>query len=132
MDLDEPPLQAEIMMSSSMTESLILSLPLCTMKTSLSRIDVSAACELLATEQSTEGGPRTNLHRRLSIRELAQRRRPALRAQAVADAVYQRWVRRAAEDYGAAHDGRPEEKHVVVVAEVQVLVLASGKLSRHN
>lgn len=57
MDLEEPPLQAEIMMSISMTLSLILSsqyrhwhgtrvsywlLPLCTMKTSLSRTEVSA------------------------------------------------------------------------------------------
>jgi len=45
MDLEEPPLQAEIMISSSMTESLIFSLPLCTMKTSLSRIDVSGGCQ---------------------------------------------------------------------------------------
>jgi hypothetical protein len=62
MDLAEPPLQAEIIISSSMTESLILlplaivgahrtatnlSLPLWTMKTSLFRIDVSASCELV-------------------------------------------------------------------------------------
>lgn len=55
-DLEEPPLQAETIMSSSITASLILAgqqlkctrargtnfgLPLCTMKTSLSRTDVS-------------------------------------------------------------------------------------------
>ena len=59
-DFEEPPLQAEIMMRSSMTLSLILNrqtshycigrssywlLPLCTMKTSLSRTDVSAPCQ---------------------------------------------------------------------------------------
>lgn len=41
MERAEPPLQAEIMMSISMTLSLIWSLPLWTMKTSWSRTEVS-------------------------------------------------------------------------------------------
>lgn len=38
-DLAEPPLQADIMISSSITLSLILELPLCTMKTSWFRTE---------------------------------------------------------------------------------------------
>ena len=45
-DFAEPPLQAEIMIKSSMTESLILLLPLWTMKTSWFLIDVLILTEV--------------------------------------------------------------------------------------
>jgi hypothetical protein len=75
-------------------------------------------------------GSATNLHRRLSIGELAQGGGPAPGAEAVADAVDEGWVRRAAEDNGSAHDGGPEECQVVVVEWSDVL--EAGKVPRHN
>lgn len=87
MDLEEPLLQAEIMMRSSMTLSLILSrqpssrklplakpyllLPLCTMKTSWSRTDVSAA--IVSVRHVVDLGRNlTDLDARLAIAKLAQ------------------------------------------------------------
>lgn len=67
-----------------------------------------------------------NLDLGLAIGKLAEGGDSPLHAQAVADAIDQSRVRRAAEDNGATHDGRPEQREVAIV--VQVLGEELGKV----
>jgi hypothetical protein len=69
-DLAEPDLQADIMISSSMTLSLILLLPLWTMKTSWFRIDVSILREFCQSCFPAWCARHTDLNAGLAIAEL--------------------------------------------------------------
>jgi hypothetical protein len=61
------------------------------------------------------GSKHTYRDRRLSILELAQRRRALLGAEPVADALDKPGVRGPGEDNGTAHRGRAEKSDVLVV-----------------
>ena len=76
-------------------------------------------CQQLERKRRSRSVSHTNRDRRLSILELAQRRRARLHAQAVAHAVDQLGVRRPAKYDGAAHGGRTEKNDVVIVVESQ-------------
>ena len=65
-----------------------------------------SVCQQLERERRSRPASHTDRDRRLSILELAQRRRARFHAQAVAYAFDQLRVRRPAKDNGAAHRGR--------------------------
>lgn len=67
-----------------------------------------SVCQQLERERRSRSVSHTDRDRRLSILELAQRRRARLHAQTIAHTIDQLGVRRPAEDDGAAHSGRTE------------------------
>lgn len=67
-----------------------------------------SVCQQLERERRSRPASHTDRDRRLSILELAQRRRARLHAQAVTYTVHQLRVRRPAKDDRAAHRGRTE------------------------
>ena len=101
---EEPPLQADIMIRSSMTLSLILiSLPqLCTMNTSCSRTEVSVAVSV-GSSLLVVMWLLTDLHRSLAIVELLQRHICRFLAQALADSLHELGVRGPREHSAPSH-----------------------------
>jgi hypothetical protein len=99
------------------------------MNTSLFRIDVSTfhqRAREVSRAQPTYGD------RRLSVLELAQRRRTLLHAQAVADAVDKLGMRRTAEDNSSTHRGRAEKCDVLVVSKLRCSLVRLGEISSHG
>nr|POE94638.1 hypothetical protein CFP56_16875 [Quercus suber] len=96
MDLLDPPLQALIMMRSSMTLSLILQQTISAMQSS--RAEVEVAVKRCAKHTDLDAG--------LAVAELPKGNRRRLAAEALTDSVDQLRVRGAGEDARLSHGGR--------------------------
>lgn len=116
--LAEPPLQADIMMSSSMMESLILGLPDWTTKTSFSRTLVKILTLVSPFERSelvicpeagNQGKPKSSDAelQEAHIGELGQLRLSRSHAQVLTYLAGESWARIASENERVAHCGRP-------------------------
>jgi hypothetical protein len=102
-DLDEPPLQAAIMMSSSMTSSLVLGIVGQPSASATTRIDILVGTTL-HDEDILVAHRRLDLDTRLSVGELSKLDLVGLSAELLANGIRQDWMAEAAKDTGAAHD----------------------------